>query len=33
LIKAAAVLTGGSECPVDVRFAHGLRLVLQAGWL
>jgi hypothetical protein len=31
LIKTAAIFLGGDECPVDVRVAHGLRLVLQAG--
>lgn len=33
LVEAAGVFDGSNEGPVDVRFAHGLRLVWQAGWL
>ena len=33
LVEAAGVLAGSDESPVDVRFGHGLRLVLQAEWL
>jgi len=33
LIEAAGVFTGSNEGPINVRVAHGLRLVWQAGWL
>jgi hypothetical protein len=33
LVEAASVLCCGGKSEINVRVAHGLRLVLQAGWL